>query len=155
MDSLVDFSYYGLFIGSFLASTIVPFSADVLLIGTLALGGNIWLCLGIATIGNWLGGLTSYWIGWLGKWEWMERYLKVKKEKLFQQKKYIDRYGVWLALLTWLPIIGDLLAIALGFYKVTPYKSAFYMLIGRLVRFLIWTLLYLHYNERFTDFILN
>ena len=108
MDTLIDLGYWGLFIGSFLASTIIPMSADVLLVGVLTLGGNEWLCLGIATIGNWLGGLTSYGIGWIGKWEWIEKWFKIKEEKLIQQKKYIDRYGVWLALFTWLPFVGDL-----------------------------------------------
>ena len=71
MDTLVSLGYWGLFIGSFLASTIIPMSADVLLVGVLALGGNVWGCLAIATVGNWLGGLTSYWIGWLGRWDWI------------------------------------------------------------------------------------
>ena len=93
MDSLIDLGYWGLFIGSFLASTLIPMSADVLLVGILALGGNVWACLVIATTGNWLGGLTSYWIGWLGRWEWIERWLKVKEEKLLRQKKNINRYG--------------------------------------------------------------
>ena len=114
MDTLVSLGYWGLFIGSFLASTIIPMSADVLLVGVLALGGNVWGCLAIATVGNWLGGLTSYWIGWLGRWDWIERWFKVKREKLEQQKGHVDRYGVWLALFTWLPIVGDLFAIALG-----------------------------------------
>ena len=105
MDTLVSLGYWGLFIGSFLASTIIPMSADVLLVGVLALGGNVWGCLAIATVGNWLGGLTSYWIGWLGRWDWIERWFKVKREKLEQQKGHVDRYGVWLALFTWLPIV--------------------------------------------------
>ena len=153
MDSLIDLGYWGLFIGSFLASTIIPMSADVLLIGILALGGNIWVCLAIATIGNWLGGLTSYWIGWIGKWEWIERWLKVKEEQLAKQKAKIDKYGVWLAFFTWLPIVGDLFAIALGFYKINPKLSALYMLAGRFLRFLAWTLLYIRYAERFIEFI--
>ena len=99
-------------------------SADVLLVGVLTLGGNVWRCLAIATVGNWLGGLTSYWIGWLGRWDWIERWFKVKREKLEQQKGHVDRYGVWLALFTWLPIVGDLFAIALGFYRVRPKMSA-------------------------------
>ena len=98
MDTLVSLGYWGLFIGSFLASTVIPMSADVLLVGVLTLGGNVWGCLAIATVGNWLGGLTSYWIGWLGRWDWIERWFKVKREKLEQQKGHVDRYGVWLAL---------------------------------------------------------
>lgn len=153
MESLAELGYWGLFLGSFLASTIVPFSADVLLIGVLALGGNIIWCLIIATLGNWLGGLTSYWIGWLGKWSWIERIMKVKREKLEKQKQKIDKYGVWLAFFTWLPFIGDLFAIALGFYKINPALSALYMLIGRFLRFLVWTFLYLYFAERFVTFI--
>lgn len=153
MESLAELGYWGLFLGSFLASTIVPFSADVLLIGVLALGGNIVWCLIIATLGNWLGGLTSYWIGWLGKWSWIERIMKVKREKLEKQKQKIDKYGVWLAFFTWLPFIGDLFAIALGFYKINPALSALYMLIGRFLRFLVWTFLYLYFAERFVTFI--
>ena len=153
MDTLIDLGYWGLFIGSFLASTIIPMSADVLLVGVLTLGGNEWLCLGIATIGNWLGGLTSYGIGWIGKWEWIEKWFKIKEEKLIQQKKYVDRYDVWLALFTWLPFVGDLFAIALGFYKIKPFTSALCMLIGRFVRFLTWTLLYINFADKFIEFI--
>lgn len=153
MESLAGWGYWGLFIGSFLASTIIPFSADLLLIGLLAIGGNIWLCIGIATLGNWLGGLTSYWVGWIGRWEWTERWFKITPAQLEKQKSKIDRYGNLLAFFTWLPLVGDLFAIALGFYKVSPKLSALYMLIGRFLRFLIWALLYLYYAERFIAYI--
>ena len=66
MDWLLEFGYFGLFIGSFLAATVVPFSADVLLIGMLVAGGNGWVVVAVATAGNFLGGLTSYGIGRLG-----------------------------------------------------------------------------------------
>lgn len=72
-----------------------------------------------------------------------------KRRKTSPAEKNIDRYGIWLALFTWLPIAGDLFAIALGFYKVNPWLSAIYMLIGRLGRFLVWIFLYLHFAKRF------
>ncbi|MGL5682679.1 MAG: YqaA family protein [Marinifilaceae bacterium] len=150
MEWLTQLGYFGLFIGSFLASTVVPFSADVLLVAILALGGNIWVCLLVATAGNWLGGLTSYWIGWLGKWKWIEKWFRVKQEQLEKQKKHIDKYGSLLAFMTWLPLVGDLFAIALGFYRVSPRLSALYMLLGRFFRFAVWTLLYILYADKFT-----
>ena len=64
MEALLDWGYIGLFVGSFVAATVVPFSSDVLLVGMLAAGGNVWLSVLVATVGNWAGGLTSYWIGW-------------------------------------------------------------------------------------------
>ena len=67
MEWLLNLGYFGLFVGSFVAATVVPFSSDVLLVGMLAAGGNIWLSVAVATLGNWLGGLTSYGLGWLGK----------------------------------------------------------------------------------------
>jgi membrane protein YqaA with SNARE-associated domain len=81
-------------------------------------GGNPWISFICATTGNWLGGLTSYWLGWLGKWKWLEKWFKIKQQTLEKQKSKIDRFGAGLAFLSWLPIVGDLFAIALGFYKV-------------------------------------
>lgn len=138
MEDLLSLGYFGLFIGSFLASTVIPFSADALIIGMLLAGGKPWICFVTALAGNWLGGMTSYLIGWIGRWEWIERWLKVRRETLEKQKEKIDRYGVFLALLAWLPIVGDVFAIALGFYKTKPLLSAVFMLIGRAVRFLVW-----------------
>ncbi|MBQ0015778.1 MAG: DedA family protein [Bacteroidales bacterium] len=129
----------GLFIGSFLAATVVPFSSDALMVGMLLAGGNPVYCLLVATIGNWLGGLTSFGIGWLGRWQWIERWFKVKRETLQKQQARISKYGAWLALLTWLPIVGDVFAIALGFYHCPPIKCGIYMLVGKFIRFAIWS----------------
>jgi membrane protein YqaA with SNARE-associated domain len=153
MESLVSFGYAGLFIGSFLASTIIPFSSDILLTGVLLMGGNPWISLIAATLGNWLGGMTTYGLGYLGKWKWIEKWFKVKPETLEKQKEKIDKYGKALAFFTWLPLIGDVFSLALGFYKVSPKLSALFMLIGRFLRFLAWTLLYIQFGERFLDFI--
>lgn len=142
LEFLQLWGVWGLFLGSFLAATVVPFSSDALLVGMLVAGCDPMECLVSATIGNWLGGLTSFGIGWLGRWEWIERWFHVKRETLEKQHDRIDRWGAWLALLTWLPIVGDLFAIALGFYKVSPVKSAIFMFIGKALRFMMWAGLY-------------
>lgn len=142
MEWLLDWGYIGLFIGSFIAATVVPFSSDVLLIGMLAAGGDLWITILVASLGNWLGGLVSYWLGWLGRWEWIERYMKVKYETILKHKSKVDRYGSLLALLTWLPFVGDLFAIALGFYRVDFKRSAILMLVGKFVRFVMWGLIF-------------
>ena len=141
MDWLLELGYVGLFIGSFLASTVVPFSADILLIGMLAAGGAPWVIIGVATVGNFLGGLTSYGIGRLGKWEWIEK-LGASPEKIERHKAKIDKYGAWVALLSWVPFIGDVLAVALGFFRVKFVPSAIFMLIGKFARFVAWYLIY-------------
>ena len=141
MLELESLGLAGLFFGSFLAATLVPFSSDVLYVGVLAATGQPLACFVCATAGNWLGGVLNYYLGRLGKWEWLEKYFHVKPETLDKQKRYVDKYGIWLALACWLPIVGDIFAIALGFYKTHPGWTLLLMLIGKALRFLVWTLL--------------
>ena len=142
MFDLESLGLLGLFIGTFLAATILPFSSDALYIAVLAATKDPIGCLAIGTVGNWLGSVVTYWIGWIGRWEWIEKWFKVKRETLEKQKVKIDKYGVWLALLAWIPIIGDVIAIALGFYKTRPWATMFLLLVGKFARFLLWNLIY-------------
>lgn len=139
--------YLGLFLGSFLSATIIPFSSDVLLLGALAGGSNPVFAVVTATAGNWLGGLTSYWLGRLGKMEWLEKWFKVSHEKLEKYRATINKYGSLMALFAWLPGIGDVLAIALGFFKVDYKKSALFMLIGKGARFVAWATIFYYARE--------
>ncbi|GAB1473629.1 YqaA family protein [Bacteroidota bacterium] len=138
----------GLFIGSFLAATIFPFSSEILLAGVLLAGVNPIGAFFAATFGNWFGGITSYYVGRLGKWDIIERWFRVKEENLIKQKARIERYGSVIAFFTWLPFIGDLLAIGLGFYRIDVVKSIIFMLIGRAARFGLWISLYYVLGER-------
>jgi membrane protein YqaA with SNARE-associated domain len=144
MELLSGLGYIGLFIGCFLAATVVPFSSDFLMVGILMTGANPIVSLIVATIGNWLGGLTSYYIGYIGKWNWIEKWFRVKEETLLKQKGKVDKFGSGLAFFTWLPIVGDIFAVCLGFYRVNFTKSAIFMLLGKGARFAFWALLY-HY----------
>jgi membrane protein YqaA with SNARE-associated domain len=142
LDFLADYGLIGLFIGSFLAATVVPFSADVLLVGMLVADVNSAVALlVVATLGNWIGGITSYGIGRAGKWEWIER-LHVSRESLEKQKTRIERFGAPIALLTWVPFIGDVFAVALGFYRVKFLPAIFWMLVGKGARFVCWYLIF-------------
>ena len=55
LPDLGAWGLWGLFIGAFLASTVVPFSADVLYITVLNMTSSPWACLAVASLGNWLG----------------------------------------------------------------------------------------------------
>lgn len=107
----------------------------------LAAGGEPITTVTVATIGNWLGGLTSYWVGWLGKLEWLERWFRVKHETIKRQRTKVERWGALLALMTWLPFVGDVFAIVLGFYKAKFLPSALCMFVGKCGRFVVWALI--------------
>lgn len=141
MFGLEEVGLLGLFIGTFLAATVLPFSSDALYIAALAAGTSPVATLVVGTLGNWLGGITTYYVGRLGKWEWIEKWFKVKPETLEKQKRYIDKYGVWMALISWIPFVGDVVALALGFYKSPAVWTLFLLLVGKFSRFAVWTLL--------------
>jgi membrane protein YqaA with SNARE-associated domain len=134
---LENWGLWGLFLGSFLASTILPFSSEALFIGAVAMGNSIWLCVFIAALGNSLGGVVSFYLGRLGKWEWLEKYFKISKEKIEKSKEKIEKYKEIAAFFAWLPFIGDIIAVGLGFMRFSAFKSILYMTIGRLVRFTV------------------
>jgi len=136
MDFLLEWGYLGLFVGSFLASTIIPFSSEFLLAALLLTGGNPWICFVMATTGNSLGSYTSYGLGYLGKREWIEKWLRITREKLEKQQKVILKWSSLVALLCWLPFVGDIFAVGLGFYKVPFLKTAILIFIGKALRFL-------------------
>lgn len=142
MEWLEGMGLLGLFLGTFLAATVVPLSSDALYIAVLAVTGDPISCLIVGTLGNWLGSVATYWMGWIAKWEWIQKWFKVKPETLARQKERVDRYGVWLALLAWVPFIGDVISIALGFYRTRPGWTIFLLLVGKFARFLVWNLLY-------------
>ncbi len=153
MEFLQGLGLLGLFIGCFLAATVIPFSAEFLLIGALVAGINPLATYITATVGNSLGSLTSYGLGYLGKWEWIEKWLHVSREKLEKQKATIDKYGIVLALLCWLPFIGDVFAIGLGFYRLNFVKCTIFIFLGKAIRFGVWVVLFIAYGEDFIQFI--
>ena len=101
-------------------------------------GFDIYLTILIATIGNWLGGLSSYLIGRLGKWTMIEKYFGVNKNKVFNFKLKVDRWGSVLAFFSWLPIIGDVIAVSLGFFRTNFILVSIWMLLGKILRYIIW-----------------
>lgn len=138
---LAKLGLLGLFIGTFLAATILPFSSDALYIAVLVATKDPVGCMLVGTLGNWLGSVLTFWLGWLAKWEWLEKWFRVKKESIAKYKLRVDKYGSWLALMCWVPFVGDVIAIALGFFKCRPLWCIVLMLVGKFLRFLVWTAL--------------
>jgi membrane protein YqaA with SNARE-associated domain len=128
---------FGLFLGCVLSATIVPFSSEALVSGASLLGYNVWVVVIVASIGNTLGGMISFGMGWLCKWEWLEKYFRVKREKIEKAHKKVEHYGYIAALFAWLPIVGDLIAIAMGFIRMNPYITTGLMFVGKFVRYLV------------------
>lgn len=114
----LELSYWGLFIGCLLSATIIPFASEALFLAILYAGGEPYLTLLIATLGNFTGSLITYFMGYIGHFSQLERWFRVKPEKVQKMKIIVDKYGIWAALFSWLPFIGDPLVLTLGFFRV-------------------------------------
>lgn len=134
-------AYFLLLLSSFLAATVVPFSSEGHFTYLLYLGYSPQLLLLVATIGNTAGGALSFYLGWICKWEWLEKYFKIRSEKIHAWKSKVDRYLYWLALLAWLPVVGDVIIVSLGVFRISPWKCISLMMLGKFFRYFVLILL--------------
>jgi membrane protein YqaA with SNARE-associated domain len=118
-------SLTSLFISSFLGATLLPGGSELVLVGVLSLHPeSFWPALLLATLGNTLGGMVSFGMGWL--------------LPMTQQLKHagsVRRFGTPALLFAWLPFVGDALCLAAGWLRLNPWQAALFMLAGKFARY--------------------
>ena len=116
----------GVFIASFLAATVIPFSSEAVLFGYLRLHPEqAALAVALATIGNTAGGMTSYLLG---------RFFPRKELK---QLELVRKHGAPALLFAWLPLVGDAFCVAAGWLRIHWLAALGFMAAGRLARYLV------------------
>ena len=124
----------GLFIGSLLAATLLPGGSEALLVWELQQSPEeTTLLWAVATLGNTLGGLSSWLIGWWLARRFPGRGLRDERQRKALQR--VARYGSPALLLSWLPIIGDPLCLAAGWSGVRLLPATLFMLVGKAIRY--------------------
>jgi membrane protein YqaA with SNARE-associated domain len=134
---LINLGLLGLFSGTFLAGSIIPFPSEALVIGSYEMGYGFWTVLIVATLGNLLGGLTNYWIGYKSNSAGLKKRFKLNEEKISRWEKRMGKWGIWLGLLSWVPFVGDPMVGVLGFFKVRLLPLSIMMLIGKFGRYFL------------------
>lgn len=137
---LIDWGYPGLFISALLAGSIIPFSSELVMVALVKVGLSPALCVLFATLGNTLGGMTCYYMGHIGKTDWIEKYFKVKKEKIDKMQRFLQGKGALMAFFAFLPFVGEVIAIALGFMRSNVVLTTASMFVGKLIRYIIMLL---------------
>lgn len=133
---LIDWGYPGLFISALLAGSIVPFSSELVMVALVKVGLSPTLCVLAATLGNTVGGMTCYYMGRLGRVDWIERYFKVKKEKVDRMQTFLQGKGALMGFFAFLPFVGEVIAIALGFMRSNVVLTTLSMFLGKLIRYI-------------------
>ena len=137
MEYLTAFGYVGLFAASFLAATLLPFSSEVVL-GILLLNGfNPIVLVSVATIGNVLGSVTNYAIGYGSSLVYLRKFSSITEQEFNKAKARFQKYGVISLLLAWVPVIGDPLTVAAGVLKIKMPLFLLLVTVGKLARYMI------------------
>ena len=120
-------SLLSLFTSSLLGATLLPGGSEAVLFAVLkAYPDSLWLALLIGTLGNTLGGMISFGMGWL--------------LPQTQQLKHVDKvrhYGTPALLLAWTPLLGDALCLAAGWLRLSWWQAALFMAIGKFARYCV------------------
>lgn len=154
-------SLASLFISSFLAATLLPGGSEAVLFGILKLHPELfWPALLLGTLGNTLGGMVTFGMGWLLPLRMggsgaagspsavstpPNRGLEADCPPLVhplrvqtQQLKHVEsvrRYGAPALLLAWVPLVGDALCLAAGWLRLNWWQAALFMAIGKFARY--------------------
>lgn len=144
MDTIIQFfiewGYIGLFLSALLAGSILPFSSELVLTVLVQMGADPTLCLISASIGNTLGGLICYWLGYLGNMQWIERWLGIDHQKMQRVDRFVKKYGAWMGVFGVLPWVGDVIIVLLGLLRCNIYLTTATMFLGKFGRYLLMIL---------------
>ena len=132
---LVEWGYLGLFLAAFIAVILFPFSSEAVLVVLVQMGLHPIGCLIAATLGNTLGGMTCYWIGSLGKSEWIAR-LGISEQRLSQARRFLAGRGALMGFFGFLPVIGEAIAVVLGLMHSNLWLTTLSMFCGKALRYI-------------------
>lgn len=115
----------GLFTSAFVSATLFPGASEAVLLALVSAWPEaIWLALAVATVANTLGSMTSYILG---------RFFPKKVSD--QALQFINRWGAWVLLFAWVPVVGDALPLATGWLRIPWLKSSVLILLGKGLRY--------------------
>ena len=142
-----------LFLSGCLSATLLPGSSEAGLIAVLVANNHpIWILLSVATLGNTLGGMINYWLGWclpnktftanINQTDAVTSKVGSAKIMRFVQRGLLN-YGYVVLLFSWLPIIGDPLCLMAGWLRMKWWPSCFFMLLGKVCRYSVLILAFM------------
>jgi membrane protein YqaA with SNARE-associated domain len=136
MEFLAEYSYFGLFLSSFLAATLLPFSSELVLGVLLKQGFNPHLILMVATFGNVLGSVVNYGLGAFGGRLMLHKWWRMPDPEIQRAEKRFRKFGMFSLLLAWVPVIGDPLTVAAGVLKINFFLFLLLVGLGKGLRYI-------------------
>lgn len=123
----------GLFVAAFLAATILPFASELPLALLVMRDGDLWWPVTVATLGNYLGACTTYWLARAAA----ARLNTGDPTPSSRALRWFNRYGPPSLLLSWVPIAGDGLVALAGASRVPFGRFSVWTAIGKVARYVV------------------
>ena len=130
--------YLSLFVISFLAATILPFSSELSLAGLIATSDydNLLLLI-VASFGNVLGSVVNWALGSYSRNLTIKKWFPFKETQIERSSKWFRKFGKWSLLFAWVPVVGDPLTLVAGILRVKFIDFIILVAIGKVSRYLI------------------
>ena len=129
-------AYLSLFTLSFLAATILPLSSELTLVGLLNTNDyNVLALLGSASLGNILGSIFNWLLGFYLLKHMNKKWFPFKKNQINSASNWFQKFGIWSLLFAWVPMIGDPLTLMAGILKVKFFLFLILVSIGKISRY--------------------
>ena len=136
--ALPKFGLSTVFIVSLISATLLPLGSEPAVFGLVKLDPTLfWPAVGVATVGNTLGGAISWWMGFGAENAWEQVANRPATEHRALQM--LRRFGPKACLLSWLPGVGDPLCAVAGWLRLPFWPCVVYMAIGKFGRYLVMT----------------
>lgn len=131
-------AYFGLFVVSFLAATLLPGGSEIALTAALTTTEkSVVLLIAFATIGNVLGSLVNWVLGRYFNHLQDRSWYPIKPNQMVRAEQWYRKYGRWSLLLSWAPIIGDPLTLISGVFREPLLSFVILVTIAKLTRYLV------------------
>jgi membrane protein YqaA with SNARE-associated domain len=132
-----------LFVVSMLSATILPLGSEPAVFAVVKANGQMfWPAMCVATVGNTIGGIVDYWLGYTAK----QAFAGERRTRWFG---WLERFGAKTMLLSWLPGVGDPLCALAGWLRLPFWQCVLYMAIGKFLRYVTMTIPLLYVPDEF------
>ncbi|MFN3296856.1 YqaA family protein [Caldimonas sp.] len=137
--ALPQFGLSTVFVVAFVSATLLPMGSEPAVFGLIKLNPELfWPAIGVATLGNTLGGALNWWLGY-GAHQAYDRLTHKEHPVKARALLWLRDFGPRACLLSWLPVVGDPLCGVAGWLKLPFWPCVLYMALGKFLRYLLMT----------------
>ncbi|MEE4249379.1 MAG: YqaA family protein [Alcanivoracaceae bacterium] len=137
MEYLSELGHGGLFIAAFLAATILPLSSEVVLSALLLSGLSPTTLVMVATLGNVLGSLVNYALGYWASLVMVQKWLRISHNDFERAEQRFRKYGMLSLCFAWVPVIGDPLTVIAGALRIRLLWFLILVSVGKFLRYVL------------------